>query len=362
MYNAACVGLGDLGRLEAAVLDSLDDVSLVGGVDPSADARETFETELDRPAYKTIDALLAGEPVDLVTIVTPHTLHHEQARACLAEGIHVHLEKPMVTDLADADDLISLARTENLVLAVGYQRHFDPRFREIRRLVDEGRIGRPHMVVGHLEQEWIRWTQHQWRSDPALSGGGQLYDSGSHLLDVVLWTLSADPHSVTATIDRQGHDVDVNSSLTATLHRRVRADEAGTATASAADAANSADTVNSAASTEITASLGVSGAGTSIPDPGESLQIWGTDGTIAYDGDTITLREGGMTYETTPSVPDFEELTRRKLGNVVDAVTDEGDLEIPATDGRRVIALTEAAYESAERGERVLVDDFDDRL
>jgi predicted dehydrogenase len=204
------------------------------------------------------------------------------------------------------------------------------------------------MIVGHLEQEWIRWTQHQWRSDPALSGGGQLYDSGSHLLDVVLWTLSADPHSVTATIDRQGHDVDVNSSLTATLHRRHRSSDAGTATVSVTD------------STEITASLGVSGSGTSIPDPGESLQIWGTDGTIAYDGDTITLREGGMTYETTPSVPDFEELTRRKLGNVVDAVTGEGELEIGAVDGRRVVALTEAAYEAADRGERVRVDGFDD--
>ena len=352
MYNAACLGLGDLGRLEAAVLDSLEHVRLVGGVDPSSDARDAFESELDCPAYETIDALLDEELVDLVTIVTPHTLHYDQARQCLSAGIHVHLEKPMVTDLADADALVSLAQKNNLVLAVGYQRHFDPRFREIRRLVDDGRIGLPHMVVGHLEQEWIRWTQHQWRSNPTLSGGGQLYDSGSHLLDVVLWTLRADPHSVTATIDRQGHDVDVNSALTATLHCRGRAggdrSETGTTTAASPDPP------------AITASLGVSGAGTSIPDPGESLEIWGTDGTIAFDGDTITVREGGMTYETTPTVPDFEELTRRKLGNVVDTIRDEGELEIGAADGRRVVALTEAAYESARRDERVLVDGADD--
>ncbi|WP_372910836.1 Gfo/Idh/MocA family protein [Salinigranum sp.] len=338
MHNAACLGLGDLGRLEAQVLDSLDGVRLVGGADPSPGAREQFERELHCPAYETLDDLLGTEDVDLVTIVTPHTLHYDQARECLSRDVHVHIEKPMVTDLAHADDLIARADAHGLVLAVGYQRHFDPRFREIRRLVDEGRIGRPHMVVGHLEQEWIKWTQHQWRSNPDLSGGGQLYDSGSHLLDVLCWTLRADPVSVTATVDRRAHDVDVNSALTMTLEQR---DEA---VGSRKPKPN-----------PVTASVGVSGDGASIPDPGESLRIWGDEGTIAFDGESITLREAGMTYETTPSVPDFEELTRRKLGNVVDTIDDEAELEIPAVDGRRVVALTEAAYESAERGERVSV-------
>ncbi|AUV81353.1 gfo/Idh/MocA family oxidoreductase [Salinigranum rubrum] len=338
MHHAACLGLGDLGRLEARVLDSLDGVRLVGGADPSPDARDRFESELHRPAYETLDDLLTSEDVDLVTIVTPHTLHYDQARECLSRDVHVHIEKPMVTERSHADDLIARADAHGLVLAVGYQRHFDPRFREIRRLVDDGRIGRPHMVVGHLEQEWIRWTQHQWRSTPDLSGGGQLYDSGSHLLDVLCWTLRAEPTTVTATVDRRGHDVDVNSALTMTLERR-----------------ESAVRTRQPNPASITASVGVSGDGTSVPDPGESLRIWGTDGTISFDGDTITVREAGMTYETTPSVPDFEELTRRKLGNVVDAIDGEAELEIPATDGRRVVALTEAAYEAAERGERVSV-------
>ncbi|WP_152040412.1 Gfo/Idh/MocA family protein [Salinigranum salinum] len=341
MHNAACIGLGDLGRLEASVLDSLDGVRLVGGADPAPAARNQFEAELGCPAYETVDDLLGNETVDLVTIVTPHTLHYEQARECLSRDVHVHLEKPMVTDLAHADDLVERANAHDCVLAVGYQRHFDPRFREIRRLVGAGRIGTPHMAVAHLEQEWIRWTQHQWRSNPELSGGGQLYDSGSHLLDVLLWTLRADPVSVTATVDRRGHGVDVNSALTVTLEPREGAESGREGSASAGT---------------ITASVGVSGAGTSIPDPGESFQIWGTDGTVAFDGETITVREAGMTYESTPTPLDFEELTRRKLGNVVEAIDDEAELVIPASDGRRVVALTEAAYEAAERGERVAVE------
>jgi predicted dehydrogenase len=145
--------------------------------------------------------------------------------------------------------------------------------------------------------------------------------------------------AVTATVDRRGHDVDVNSALTVTLAPR-------------SDDARSGELGSPA---PITASVGVSGAGVSIPDPGESLRIWGTDGTVAFDGETITVREAGVTYESTPAVPDFETLTRRKLRNVVDAVAGEADLEIPATDARRVVALTESAYAAAERGERVSV-------
>jgi predicted dehydrogenase len=344
MYNAACIGLGDLGRLEASVLDALDGVRLVGGADPAPDARRQFESELGRPSYGSVDDLLDAHDVDLVTIVTPHTLHYEQARACLARDVHVHLEKPMVTDLSHADDLIERAAARDLVLAVGYQRHFDPRFREIRRLVDAGRIGQPHMAVAHLEQEWIRWTKDQWRSNPALSGGGQLYDSGSHLLDALLWTLDADPVTVTATVDRGSHAVDVNSALTVALERRAPATDGGSESEEPATTPG-----------RITASVGVSGAGTSVPEPGESLRLWGTEGTVSFDGEAIVVDGSDGSDVVTPETLAFEELTRRKLRNVVDAIGGEAELEIPAADGRRAIALTEAAYEAAERGERVTV-------
>jgi predicted dehydrogenase len=333
MLRVAVIGLGDLGRLEATELAKLDGVSVVAGADPSSKARNLFEGETGAPTYESHADLLADETLDLVVVASPHTLHFEQVRDALRQDLHVHVEKPMVTDLDRARRLASLARDRELVLAVGYQRHFDPRFREIRRLVDEGRIGEPHMAVCHLEQTWIRWTKDQWRGDPALSGGGQLYDSGSHLLDALLWTTRADPVSVAATVDDHGHDVDVNSALAATLERDGR---------------------------EITASIAVSGAGQSIPAPGESLQLYGTDGALVYDGERIAVREGaaidGATYEARPEPPDYDDLTRKKLANFVAAVRGESALEIPPADALKVTALTEAAYEAARTGRTVSVD------
>lgn len=327
MLTIAGIGVGDLGRLELRLLSELDDVEVVAGADPSHDARTAFAHELSVPTYEDYEEMLDEEDVDAACIVTPHTLHYEQAKACLERDVHVHLEKPMVTDVAHAHDLIDRAEARDLVLAVGYQRHFDPRFSEIRRLVDSGRIGDVHMATCHLEQVWIRWTQHQWRGNPALSGGGQLYDSGSHLLDALLWSTRSTPVSVAATVDNRGHDVDVNSALAATLER-----EDGD---------------------RITASIGVSGAGQSTPAPGEMLTLLGTEGTISFDGETISVTEGGTTYTATPNDPGFDAVTRRKLENFVDAIRGDVTLDIPAEDALKVTALTEAAYDAAESGQTV---------
>ncbi|WP_224336999.1 Gfo/Idh/MocA family protein [Haloprofundus halobius] len=330
--NVVGIGLGDLGRLELRTLAALDGVDLVAGADVSPDAREAFAEEHDVPTYESYEEMLDVEDADAACIVTPHTLHYEQARACLDRGVHVHLEKPMVTDLDHARDLQKRADEADLTLAVGYQRHLDPRFRKIRRLVDEGAIGDLHMVVCFLEQVWISIAEEQWRGNPALSGGGQLYDSGSHLLDALLWTTRADPLSVAAVVDDRGHDVDVNSALAVTLDRD---------------------------GDRISASVGVSGAGRSTPAPGEGLHLWGTEGRISLADDTLTVESGGEVEAEDAPEPQFEELTERKLQNFVDAVRADAELVIPASDAVRVTALTEAAYEAAESRETVDIGAFD---
>ncbi|NLV01934.1 Gfo/Idh/MocA family protein [Haloferax volcanii] len=329
MFRVAGIGLGSLGMLECRLLNELEGVRVVAGVDPDDEVRERFGDEFDVPTYETTAELLDAEFLDAVTIASPHTEHFDQALAALDADLHVHLEKPMVTDLGGARALIDRADERGLTLAVGYQRHFDPRFHELRRVVDSGRIGDPHMVVCHLEQEWIRWTKDEWRGDPSLSGGGQLYDSGSHLLDAMLWVTRSKPVTVAAAVDHRGHDVDVNSALAVVLDRD---------------------------GDRLTASVGVSGDGQSVPEPGESLRVIGTEGMVAFDGETIEVTESGTTYTAAPPTPDFEELTRKKLRNFVDAARDEADLAIPAEDALRVTALTEAAYESATTGRRVNVD------
>jgi predicted dehydrogenase len=213
------------------------------------------------------------------------------------------------------------------------------------------------MAACHLEQHWIGWNRDRWRGDPSLSGGGQLYDSGSHLLDTLLWTTRTTPTAVLAEIDRMDAAVDVNAALSVRLARN--GDDPGGVTGGAGNGPGDADadaTADADGRPTLTASIGVSGDGPSGPAPGESMRVVGTDGMVSFDGERVEVTESGVTYRATPDDPGFEELTRRKFQNVVDAIRGEADLEIPASDALKVTALTEAAYEAAAAGERVTID------
>lgn len=325
------IGIGGLGYLQAKAYADMEEVSIVAGADVSPDARSLFEDAFGAPAYEHYREMLgqhAGE-LDAVTVVTPHTLHYEHAMACLQRGLHVLVEKPMVTDVADAISLVDAATEQGLVLQVGYQRHFHPAFREIRRLLTEGRIGEVHTVSCQLGQDWIESHRGSWRVDPSLSGGGQLYDTGSHMLDVLLWVTGAEPQTVSAQLSFDAPRVDVNSALSIDLAGPDR---------------------------PITASVGISGDGVEVT-PWEGYVFWGTDGQLTYREDDIVVREkGGATYRTEiEDATDFDTLNERKLRNFMATIEGTEPPAAPGEVGVQVTALTEAAYRSAETDAEVAV-------
>ncbi|ELY60113.1 dehydrogenase, putative [Natronococcus amylolyticus DSM 10524] len=328
-FRAAAIGLGGLGQLELEVLVGLEGVELVAGADVSGDAQDVFEREFGAPAYADHDAVLAdhGDEIDIALIVTPHTLHFEQARACLEADVHVYLEKPMVTDVGDAVELLELADDRGLVVQVGYQRRFHPGFAEVKRLVDDGRVGEIHAANAFLGQNWLGLHEGTWRVDPTLSGGGQLYDTGSHLLDVLCWIVGGVPTRVSADVTYAKAEVDVNSALSVEFERDDRS---------------------------ILAGVTISGDGVELT-PAEGYTIWGTDGRVTFDGERIRLAERGATvYESTIDArTDFTTLTTAKLENFLESIAGTADPAVPGADGLRVVALTEAAYRADDRERRV---------
>ena len=84
----------------------------------------------------------------------------------------------------------------------------------LRNLVQSGELGNIQFIVAYQCQNWLTLTAGTWRQDPELSCGGQLNDSGSHLLDVVLWITGLEPEKVFAEIDNRGSRVDIDTALT----------------------------------------------------------------------------------------------------------------------------------------------------
>lgn len=331
----AAIGLGELCEYELEAYSEMPDVEIVAGADVAAAGRERFEERFGAPTYEDYERMLDehGDELDAVNIVTPHTLHYEQAMACLDRDLDVFLEKPLVTDVGHAQTLVETAERRDRVLVVGYQRHYHPVYQEIKRIVDSGRIGDVHNVNCYMGQNWIKKFDQKWRTNPTLSGGGQLYDSGSHLLDTLLWTTDTTPVSVATAMDMRSHEVDVNSALALQLERD---------------------------GMPVIGSVSVTADGPEDPSTYEGLVIWGTDGRLTYSRDSLTVTERGESPEEIDVVEDadFETLLRRKLTDFIEAVRGEHEPTVPGSFGLIVVALTESAYEAHETGSTVDVTQY----
>ena len=127
----AVVGVGHLGKEHARILAALPDVQLMGIVDVNLEQVNAVAERCGTTAYTDYTALL--DQVDAVTVVVPTIHHHNVAQAFLNHGIPVLVEKPIATTVAEADDLIQIARCKGVPLQIGHIERFNPAFEELVR-------------------------------------------------------------------------------------------------------------------------------------------------------------------------------------------------------------------------------------
>lgn len=122
--KVAVIGVGYLGRFHAQKYKAIEGVDLIGVCDASDEQAQKVAEELGTTAYTDYTQLI--DKVDLVSIVVPTQLHYEVAKEFLAKGVHILLEKPITTTVAQADELIEIAKEKNAVLQVGHLERFNP--------------------------------------------------------------------------------------------------------------------------------------------------------------------------------------------------------------------------------------------
>lgn len=136
--------------------------------------------------------------IDLVVISTPPNSHHSWAKEALCRNVHVVLEKPMALTAAQCDELMDLAGEKNLLLVVYQNRRYDPDFVTMSRLIAEGAIGdvfQYDCFVGGYSEPCT-----YWHSNAEVSGGA-IFDWGSHFIDQILTVI---PESI-AHVSGQNH-------------------------------------------------------------------------------------------------------------------------------------------------------------
>lgn len=327
--RVAIIGCGGnmAGHVKRLVEEYGAEATIVALVDTSAASIdrliERHPAVAAAPRFSSHTDMLRDVQPDAVEISTPHTLHYEQIMAALEAGAHVLTEKPMVCEVGHALNVIRRSRELGKVLLVSYQRHYQPLFRYIKGQIDAGELGDVQYVTGLQNQDWYRGTQGAWRSRLALSGGGQLNDSGSHLLDIILWTTGLAVASVHCFQEDFAGEVDINTAISL----RFRNGAMGT--------------------------LSIIGHA-----PGgmwEDITIYGSKGSIYYR--TAGVRGEALRFQqrwfdrpealTEPPLPPAADPDR----NFIDAIKSGATVESPPIGGLRVIELTEAAWRSARTGQ-----------
>lgn len=172
---------------------------------PSAERAQEFSD------YR--EMIRAGN-LDCVIIVTPHSLHHEQAIFALQNDLDVLIEKPMVTSSAEAREIAQLAKSKGKLVMVAYQRHTEPTYWHARQLVAEGKMGKVRYVSGLQTQGWYRDKLGTWRTNPKFNEMGYIADSGSHMIDAIQWICGSRAKEVSAHVDNLSAEVPVNASVT----------------------------------------------------------------------------------------------------------------------------------------------------
>jgi len=323
--KALVVGTGSIGQRHLRNLRALG-VERLLAVDPAEERRNRIVQELGAEAFDTLDDALARRP-QVVLICTPPHLHTPAAQQALTVGAHVFIEKPIAASLDGLDELLAEARRRSRHVCVGYNLRFNPGLRQLKAMLDEGRIGRILAIRAEFGQYLPDWRPTQdYRTGyitKVQSGGGIILDA-SHELDYVRW-LGGEVERVwcaaghLSSLEMATEDV---AAITLWLSGGVVAEV-------------HLDCVQRAYS--------------------RSCKLIGEEGTLVWD-----FQEGVHWYDGTrrawhhdPVTVDPNEMYLDELRHFLRCVHGEDSPSVDGDTGRRVLEIALAARRSAERGEVV---------
>jgi predicted dehydrogenase len=178
------VGCGLIGAKRAAALAPEDE--LIGCYDIDSAAAISLSERHGGAACSSLDELL-GRAADVVIVATVHNRLVELAEQSLLAGAHVLVEKPAGVSLVEVERLIACQRDSGRLVKVGFSHRFHPGIARAAEEVHSGRHGELMHVRARYGHGGRVGYDREWRTQRALSGGGELIDQGMHLLDLVHW-------------------------------------------------------------------------------------------------------------------------------------------------------------------------------
>lgn len=195
--NWGIIGCGDVTEVKSGpAFNKIAQSKLVAVMRRNADKAADYAHRHGVPKwYADADKLINDPDINAIYIATPPNTHAAYTLAALQAGKPVYVEKPMALNAAEARQMFNDAREKGVKFCVAHYRRMQPMFLKIKSLVEEEAIGDIRFVQLHLLQSQsanlIARSEEDWRTNPALSGGGLFHDLAPHQIDLMLYLFGA---------------------------------------------------------------------------------------------------------------------------------------------------------------------------
>lgn len=313
----------------AAILRDDPGVDLLGISDEDPARGRAFARQHGISYLGGRDALLAAAPAAAV-VTSANVDHRADVESLAASGIDVMCEKPLATTVPDAAAMVAACRDAGVLLMTAFPMRFSPPLRELKRTLDDGRLG-PICSVVAVNQGQFPGRDRAWFADPRLAGGGAVMDHTVHVVDLLRWMLSREVTEVYALTNR-------------ILHAgRSRVETGGVLMLHFGDVVVTLDCSWSRPDTYPTWG-------------GLGMEVIGDRGVIEVDAfrQRFTVHASDASHGTWSYWG--TDPNRGMLHAFVEAVRGGREPPISSVDGLRAVEVVAAAYASAESGEAVSLD------
>ncbi|OFX15773.1 MAG: hypothetical protein A2Z18_10510 [Armatimonadetes bacterium RBG_16_58_9] len=294
-------------------------------------------------AYTDYAEVISHPGVNAVLVCTPPKFHKEIAVSAARAGKHVLCEKPMALNVAEAQEMIDAARENNVLLVVGEPKRYNPGFRKMKSIIDEGVIGEPFMARYHNSYCELH-TRSSWWVVPEISGGGERMNELTHQANTLRWFFGEVIEVTCMSNHPLGPPPEDNACVSARFENGVIA--------------------------TITVSWMTRHYNLTFPAPldhawDERIEVFGKEGSViietpigywdvpaqlrVYTEKEVPGYINGWSYVKVGSANNFTDQMR----HFADCVLNGTPSEVPGEEGLADLAMVRAAYESEETGKTV---------
>jgi myo-inositol 2-dehydrogenase / D-chiro-inositol 1-dehydrogenase len=338
------VGVGLIGSqfissIHAEALRAYPHAEIRAVASPTPGHAEAFAERLSIPHHFTdYKKMLAMPEIDMVVVGVPNDLHHRITLDTAAAGKHIVMEKPFCLNLAEADEMIAACRKAKVKLMYAEELCFVPKYVRLKQLLDSGALGKPTLVKQSEKHDGPH-APHFW--DVERSGGGVMMDMGCHGIEFFRWMLGRPKiKSVYAQMSTSVHGDKTRGEDNAILILEFE----GGVTAMAEESWTKMGGMDDRA--EVHGSQGVAYADLLHGNAIETYSAGGYDYAVEKAGSTkgwsFTIYEEAWNYGF-----------HGEMAHFVDCVQNDRQPLVTGEDGRAVLEVVFAAYESAREGRKV---------